>query len=348
MLYKKQKAWWVQNISGGISLREVFIMALLKRYLLLFAGALFLFAGCGSGGGEEVVLKSLTLAKSEETIIAGAAFELQTTGTAVYSDGKTKTVSLTWAENATQYLEVGEHGFMASYSEDDITVTANFKLIVVANQPETLVLYQNSGTVLQNRDYDFPKTGKVTYSDKKEADVELTWAADADCSTAGSKIYQCTYTESGKTVTADFNLTVTADSSPVMKMKKTAESTVGSEIDVIVELTGITEKVTGTEIRFGFDSQSFEYVSASFLGSWSECMSITKIDDVNSGILIASTARAAADASYLSGDILKIKLKSKKAGKSEVYILKGEVLDSSTKNYISGIDYSDRDELSVK
>ena len=322
-------------------------MARLKRYLLLFAGALFLFTGCGSSE-EEVVLKSLTLAKSEETIIAGTSFELQTTGTAIYSNGKTKTVNLTWVENATQYLEVGEHGFTATYSEDDITVTANFKLIVVANQPETLVLYQNSGTVLQNRDYDFPKIGKVTYSDQKEADVELIWNTDLDSSTPGSKIYQCAYTENGKTVTADFNLTVIPDSSPVIKIKKIAESTVGSEIDVIVEITGITEKVTGTEIRFGFDPQLFEYVSASFLGNWSESMSITKIDDMNSGILIASTARAVSDASYLNGDILKIKLKSKQAGKSEIYILKGEVLDSSAQNYISGIDYSDRDEVSVK
>ncbi len=348
MLYENKKAVAAWEYLLKISLEGVFIMALLKKYLFLFVGSLLLLTGCGSSGGEEVVLKSLVLSESEKTIIAGGSFELQTTGTAVYSDGKTKTVNLTWAENATQYLEVGEHGFTASYTEEDITVTANFKLIVVVNQPETLVLYQNSGTILQNRDYDFPKIGKVVYSDKKEADIDLVWAADADTSAAGSKIYKCSYTENGKTITADFNLTVTEDSSPVIKIKKVAESSVGSEIEVIVEIIGITEKVTGIDIRFVFDPESFEYVSASFLGNWAEAMSITKLDDTNAGMLIASTAVGAANATYVNGDSLKIRLKSKKAGKSEIYLLKGEVLDSSTKNYISGIDYSDRDELTVK
>ncbi len=75
-------------------------------------------------------LSSLKLSTTTATVNAGASYALPTTGTATYSDGTTKTVTLVW-DKAVSTTTAGTTTYTASYTENSIKKSATFNLVVV-------------------------------------------------------------------------------------------------------------------------------------------------------------------------------------------------------------------------
>lgn len=105
-----------------------------KMVLFSIMAMMFLLSGCGSAASVtddegSVSLTGLVLSVKTATVTAGESYILPSTGTAVYSDGSTKTVTVTWS-TAVSTASAGEKVYVASYTEGDVTKTAIFTLTV--------------------------------------------------------------------------------------------------------------------------------------------------------------------------------------------------------------------------
>ena len=102
------------------------------KLLLMLLIIIVLFMGCGSSNSveeEEAKLSSLILSITTGTVNVGENYILPATGTAFYSDGTSKIVTVIWDKSVSTVSPV-ETTYIASYTENNITKTANFTLIV--------------------------------------------------------------------------------------------------------------------------------------------------------------------------------------------------------------------------
>lgn len=319
-----------------------------KIILMILVTFALIISGCGSSGGNEneVVLKSITLKNSAATVELNEIYSLGTTATANYSDGTTKSVNIVWDKVVDSSKIVTNDVYTAVYTEGDITVSAEFKLTVVASRKlESIVLPYNVMTVLKMESVTLPTTATAVFTDKSTETVNIVWDKAVDTSDEGNDIYVASYVRNGITVTANLKLVVEVLLSTDKKvvMSGIDSMAVGSEVSYNVVVNGITDTVLGIDVRFLYDSTMFDFVSAEFQSTWGNTNQFVinkEDDDNNPGTRVIATVKAAAEAEVMSGTVLKITLKAKKTGTTNLRFGEIDILDSTGIGYIKNIDFS--------
>ncbi len=162
-------------------------------------------------------LVSITLEKSnaktaQETI---TTYKLPATATAKYDDETTNEVFIIW--NAVADTTVaGTFNYHATYTENGITKTATFTLIVeigFINKVKSLAFQPDTITVEKNEIVKLPTKAVATYDNGTTKNVTVTWITTetVDTTTVGTKYNVATFTESysdGDTATVNANFIV--------------------------------------------------------------------------------------------------------------------------------------------
>ena len=224
---------------------------------------------------EPVVLESITLSGPQK-IVYELNEALDTTGlvvTANYSDSSQKEVS-DYELSEFDSSEAGQKTVTVSYTEGDVTKTADFTVTVnKAPDPETVTLTSITLTGPDKTSYEIGEELDTTgltvtahYSDDSAKEVQDYVISGFDSSAAGQKTVHVSYTEEEITKAASFTVTVNEkEPEPVILEsvsltgpdKTTYE--IGEELDTAGLVVtahysdGNTKEVQGYEIS-GFDS----------------------------------------------------------------------------------------------
>lgn len=187
-------------------------------------------------------LVSIKLNSETGIIGLGNPYTLPTTATAEYEDGKTATVTVKWNGTADTSTE-GDKEYVASYTENGVTVTTIFTLTVEKGHEDkikSLAFATDSITVNKGDKVTLPTTATATYESLNTKTVTVKWTngTTADTTVAGTKTYTASYTESykdGTTVTKEATYTVT-----VIGVKTVKTFTIVKTSDTV----GVGEKYT--------------------------------------------------------------------------------------------------------
>ena len=299
---------------------------------------------------EELTPKLLTLLTTEKTVSVGATYTLPTTGTVTYTDGTTKTVKVTW-DKTVSTVKAGITTYTASYTENEITVVAEFKLEVEENEVVTnaelasLKLAYDTATVNAGASYALPTTGTATYSDGTTKTVTLVWDKAVSTTTAGTTTYTASYTENSIKKSATFNLVVVIVSIKPTFTIEDVTASVNGTVEVTVKASGFTTGAAGVDLRLYADSTYLTYSSAEFTGVAVGGLTIAKTDDKNASNIIL--ANIPSSPIILDGTIIKIKFTAIKTGNTTVNMTFSKLLDSKGLE-LEATDISDTATVTIK
>ena len=154
----------------------------------------------------ENVPKSISLFESSKTIYQNQNFALPATATLLYNDATTKTVNVTW-NKAVDITTVGTTAYIASYTENGITVNTQLTLTVLKTL-NRMYFDESKIDVFYNDYFVLPTKAFVEYSDNVISEVVVIWDRIIDASIKGEVLYTASYTEDGKTITANLIINV--------------------------------------------------------------------------------------------------------------------------------------------
>ena len=298
---------------------------------------------------EAATLSSIELPLTTATMTVGDSYTLPTIATALYSNGSTKTVMVTW-NKAVSTLVAGTAVYTASYTENGVRVEAMFVLTV--KQPEvevklsSLVLETTTATVTQGDSYNLSTIGTATYSNGTTKTVVLTWNKTVSTTTAGTTTYTASYTESGVTKTATFTLTVEAVviTAPAFTIEDVTVALNGT-VEVTVKASGFTENVTGIDLRLYADSTYLTFVSAEFVGNAAGGLTIAKAESTSN--YLAATITNSDAGVLLDGNIVKFKFTAINSGSTTVKMTSSTLLDVYSLK-ITDTDVSDTAKVTIQ
>ena len=159
-------------------------------------------------------LSSISISGMTTSYNYGASFSFNGTCTAHYGDGSTATVTPTSVSTPTM-TQIGEQEITVSYTEGGVTRTATYDINISKGSLSSITLDTSEVTKSFVVNGAFNYDGLVVtanYSTGFNEEVEPTNVSSTDMSTTGTKTVTVSYTYSGVTRTATYQIGVVADS----------------------------------------------------------------------------------------------------------------------------------------
>lgn len=270
---------------------------------------------------------TLTLKQTTASTEINSSYTLPTTATVTYDDNTTAVVTVKW-DRAADTSAVGTNAYIATYTENNKTVTAYF-ILTVTNKVSLFTITKTSDIIELGTLYTLPTTGTITYADGTTENVAVTWNMLVNTSIVGTTTYTGTSTKTDKTVS--FALTVTAPNNGTgeLQLADATALNLGDDVSVVISANSFTKTALSAEMTITYDVAALQYSSITLLGDVAAAAKLVTTGNGNVTLKITPTT-----ATQLSGQIAKITFKTLKSGNSTVKIGSASIVDNSGAAYI--------------
>ena len=242
-------------------------------------------------------LSSISISGYTTSFVEGDTFSFGGTVTAHYSDSSTDNVTSSSTFTGYNMASVGNHTVTVSYTYKGTAKTQTYGITVSAGTLSSIAVTGMTTEYVKNGSFSFDGTCTATFANGYQKVVTPTSVSSPDMTTGGNKTVTVSYTYNGKTVTADYSITVNAYR--VVMEASTAEGTItwptSATANIAGSVSGLAASVSG---KTQYESSSMRLGT----GTGGGTLSISSTDSISSVKITAKYYSSSYSSSVLKVD----------------------------------------------